>query len=333
MRIVFAGTPEFAALHLQALLDDGSGNHDIVAVYTQPDRPAGRGKKLTPSPVKALAKSHRIPVHQPLSLKDAKQQQILAELNADIMVVVAYGLLLPPTILDTPKHGCINVHASLLPRWRGAAPIQRAIEAGDTETGVTIMQMDVGLDTGDMLQTCCCTIEKSDTGGSLHDKLAVIGPPALLTTLEQIAQGTVVAEKQNDAFSNYAPKITKQEALLDWSQPADVLECKIRAFNPFPVAYTTLGNDRIRIWQAKLSTQLDGGSTSHTPGLILEASNNGIKVRTKEGCILITELQLSGKKRLPVSEVLKSRAELFSPGTVLGHTTNGREANNKESTP
>lgn len=331
MRIVFAGTPEFAALHLQALLDDCSGNHDIVAVYTQPDRPAGRGKKLTPSPVKALAESHGIPVHQPLSLKDAEQQQILAELNADIMVVVAYGLLLPPSILNTPKHGCINVHASLLPRWRGAAPIQRAIEAGDTETGVTIMQMDVGLDTGDMLQTCCCIIEKNDTGGSLHDKLAIIGPPALLTTLEQIAQGTVVAEKQNDAFSNYAPKITKQEALLDWSQPADVLEYKVRAFNPFPVAYTTLRHDRIRIWQAELSTQLSKGCVSDAPGTILEASNKGIKVSTKEGSLLITELQLPGKKRLPVSEILKSRAELFSPGTVLGYATNDREVNNKES--
>lgn len=314
MRIVFAGTPEFAALHLQALLDDSSGNHKIVAVYTQPDRPAGRGKKLTPSPVKALAEHRELPVYQPLSLKDSEQQQILADLNADIMVVVAYGLLLPPAILDTPKHGCINVHASLLPRWRGAAPIQRAIEAGDTETGVTVMQMDAGLDTGGMLYTSHCTIEKSDTGGSLHDKLAVIGPPALLTTLEQLAQGIAVAEKQNDSLSNYAPKITKQEALLDWSQPANLLECKVRAFNPFPVAYTTLGSDRIRIWQAELSN----GYASDAPGTILEASNNGIKVNTKEGSLLITELQLPGKKRLPVSEVLKSRAELFSPGAVLG---------------
>ena len=251
----------------------------------------------------------------------------MAELNADIMVVVAYGLLLPPTILDTPKHGCINVHASLLPRWRGAAPIQRAIEAGDTETGVTIMQMDVGLDTGDMLQISHCTIDKDDTGGSLHDKLANIGPPALLSTLEQIAQGTVVAEKQNDALSNYAPKITKQEALLDWSQPADVLEHKIRAFNPFPVAYTTLGNDRIRIWQAQLSN----ASSSKSPGSILETSNSGIEISTKEESLLITELQLPGKKRLPVSEVLKSRAELFSPGTMLGQATNGSDT--QEPTP
>ena len=327
MRIVFAGTPEFAALHLQALLDDDSGNHEIIAVYTQPDRPAGRGKKLTPSPVKALAENHKLPVYQPLSLKDSEQQQILAELNADIMVVVAYGLLLPPTILDTPKHGCINVHASLLPRWRGAAPIQRAIEAGDTETGVTIMQMDVGLDTGDMLQISHCTIDKDDTGGSLHDKLANIGPPALLSTLEQIAQGTVVAEKQNDALSNYAPKITKQEALLDWFQPADVLDNKIRAFNPFPVAYTTLGNDRIRIWQAEITTQLGEDYKDKVPGTILEAGNRGIKVNTQKGSLLITELQLPGKKRLPVSEVLKSRSELFSPGTVLGEAIADNRSN------
>jgi len=327
LRIVFAGTPEFAALHLQALLDDNN-HHEIVAVYTQPDRPAGRGKKLKSSPVKALAEHHGLTVHQPLSLKDSEQQQILAQLNADIMVVVAYGLLLPITILGTPKHGCINVHASLLPRWRGAAPIQRAIEAGDTETGVTIMQMDVGLDTGDMLRTAHCTIEKTDTGGSLHDKLSAIGPPALLETLQQITQGAATPEKQNDTLSNYAPKITKEEALLDWSQPAEVLNRKVRAFNPFPVTYTTLNNERIRIWQAKLITTSSGPIKS--PGTICEpdnlgklnspskSNNQGIQVATGEGSLLITELQLPGKKRLPVSEVLKSRADLFTPGTVLG---------------
>ena len=325
MRIVFAGTPEFAALHLQALLDDKS--HEIVAVYTQPDRPAGRGKKLKPSPVKVLAEHHGLTILQPLSLKNSEQQQILAQLNADIMVVVAYGLLLPLAILDTPKQGCINVHASLLPRWRGAAPIQRAIEAGDTETGVTIMQMDVGLDTGDMLCTAHCTIEKMDTGGSLHDKLAIIGPPALLATLQQITQGTATPEKQNDTLSNYAPKMTKEEALLDWSQPAEVLDRKIRAFNPFPVTYTTLNNERIRIWQAKLITT---DSESASPGTICEPENlckpnsppkfnsQGIQVATGEGSLLITELQLPGKKHLPVSEVLKSRADLFTPATVLG---------------
>jgi methionyl-tRNA formyltransferase len=313
LRIVFAGTPEFAALHLQALLDDN--NHEIVAVYTQPDRPAGRGKKLKPSPVKALAEHHGLTIHQPLSLKDPEQQQTLAQLNADIMVVVAYGLLLPLAILDTPEHGCINVHASLLPRWRGAAPIQRAIEAGDTETGITIMQMDVGLDTGDMLCTAHCSIEKTDTGGSLHDKLAIIGPPALLATLQQITQGAATPEKQNDTLSNYAPKITKAEALIDWSQPAETLDRKVRAFNPFPVTYTTLNNERIRIWQAKLIT---ADSESKCPGTICKSDSQGIQVATGQGSLLITELQLPGKKRLPVSEVLKSRADLFTPGTVLG---------------
>ena len=319
MRIVFAGTPEFAARHLQALLDDNS--HEIVAVYTQPDRPAGRGKKLKPSPVKELAEHLGLTIHQPLSLKDSEQQQILSQLNADIMVVVAYGLLLPLATLNTPKHGCINVHASLLPRWRGAAPIQRAIEAGDTETGITIMQMDVGLDTGDMLHAAHCSIEKTDTGGSLHDKLAIIGPPALLATLQQITQGAATPEKQNDTLSNYAPKITKEEALLDWSQPAEILDRKIRAFNPFPMTYTILNNERIRIWQAKL---IKADSKPTSPGTICEPSssskpnNQGIQVATGEGSLLITELQLPGKKRLPVSEVLKSRAGLFTPGTVLG---------------
>lgn len=313
MRIVFAGTPEFAALHLQALLDDNS--HEIVAVYTQPDRPAGRGKKLKSSPVKALAENHGLTIYQPLSLKDSEQQQILAQLNADIMVVVAYGLLLPPAILGTPKYGCINVHASLLPRWRGAAPIQRAIEAGDTESGITIMQMDVGLDTGDMLHTAHCSIEKIDTGGSLHDKLATIGPPALLATLQQVTQGAATPEKQNDALSNYAPKITKAEALIDWSQPAEALGRKVRAFNPFPVTYTTLNNERVRIWQAKLITT---DSKSKCPGTICKSDSQGIQVATGQGSLLITEIQLPGKKRLPVLEVLKSRADLFTPGTVLG---------------
>jgi len=322
LRIVFAGTPEFAAQHLQALLD--SNDHEIVAVYTQPDRPAGRGKKLTPSPVKVLAKSQGLTIHQPLSLKDPDQQQILAQLKADIMVVVAYGLLLPPAILDTPKYGCINVHASLLPRWRGAAPIQRAIEAGDHESGITIMQMDVGLDTGDMLHTTRCTIDDHDTGGSLHDKLATIGPPALLVTLQKIAQGEAIAEKQDDTQSDYAPKISKQEALLDWKLSADILCQKIRAFNPFPVTYTTLNNERIRIWQAEPSMGCTD-TKSNVPGTIIEAGASGIRVNTGEGGLLITELQLPGKKRLPTVELLKSRAELFSSGTILGQKIDDQE--------
>lgn len=313
MRVVFAGTPEFAAHHLQALLD--APDVEVVAVYTQPDRPAGRGKKLTPSPVKVLAEKHRLPVHQPLSLKSAEEQQILADYGADIMVVVAYGLILPRDILVTPRLGCINVHASLLPRWRGAAPIQRAIEAGDRETGVTIMQMDVGLDTGDMLLKAHCVIEGADTASTLHDKLAGIGPPALLACLRELADGTAVAEKQDDALSNYAPKITKEEAELDWSKAAADLDLKIRALNPFPVCFTTVNGERVRIWQAIPEPHTQANVS---PGTICRADREGIRVQTGAGQLLITELQLPGKKQLSAADVLNAYANLFAPGTVLG---------------
>lgn len=313
MRIVFAGTPQFAASHLRALLDCPS--HQVVAVFTQPDRPAGRGKKLTASPVKLLAADHQIPVHQPLSLKAAEEQQILANYSADIMVVVAYGLLLPKAVLALPVYGCINVHASLLPRWRGAAPIQRAIEAGDTETGVTIMQMAEGLDTGDMLLKARCPIAAEDDAGTLHDKLAMIGPDALLTVLDEIAQGKVVAEKQDDEQSNYAPKITKQEALVNWREPVKTLVLKIRAFNPFPICYSTLSGDRIRIWKGVAVPNQD---RKVVPGTIIHTDKSGILVQTGEGCLLITVLQLPGKRPLHAGEVLNAHADLFSPGTVMG---------------
>lgn len=313
MRIVFAGTPQFAASHLQALLDCPS--HTVVAVFTQPDRPAGRGKKLTASPVKLLAADHRIPVHQPLSLKAAEEQQTLASYSADILVVVAYGLLLPKAVLAIPGLGCINVHASLLPRWRGAAPIQRAIEAGDTETGVTIMQMAEGLDTGDMLLKAHCPIEAEDNAGTLHDKLVRIGPNALLTALDEFEQGRVVAEKQDDALSNYAPKITKQEALINWHEPVKTLVLKIRAFNPFPVCYSTLSGERIRIWQG---ATVPNEHHNVAPGTIIRADKSGILVQTGEGCLLITALQLPGKKTLDAGEVLNAHADLFTPGTVMG---------------
>lgn len=307
LRIVFAGTPDFAALHLQALLE--ADNHDVVAVYTQPDRPAGRGKKLSPSPVKSLALAHKLPVFQPETLKGAEAQQQLAQFGADIMVVVAYGLLLPGAILETPRLGCINVHASLLPRWRGAAPIQRAIEAGDTETGITIMQIDEGLDTGDMIVCAHIPIEARETGGSLHDKLAAIGPGALEKALSELAEGSAVAEKQDVALSNYAPKISKQEAELDWQQAADAIDRKVRAFNPFPVAYSSLDQTRIRIW---------GGHTvsgDGEAGVILRSSTEGIVVGCGEGCFAITELQLPGKKRLAVGQVLNAYADTFTVGT------------------
>ena len=315
LRIVFAGTPEFAACHLDALLKQSP--HEIVAVYTQPDRPAGRGKKLTPSPVKQLAQQHNLPVFQPVSLKTDEAQTQLAALNADIMVVVAYGLLLPKAILETPRLGCINVHASLLPRWRGAAPIQRAIEAGDTETGITIMQMDEGLDTGDMIVSAHIEIDPEETSASLHDKLSAIGPDALHAALNELAQGVAVAEKQDDSFSNYAPKISKQEALVNWHESAELIDRKVRAFNPFPVAYTLLDGERIRIWQGKT---LASTSTAE-PGTILKADANGIEIACDEGSFLVTELQLPGKNRLPVAELLKSRAELFQVGTHFDQST------------
>lgn len=314
LRIAFAGTPEFAALHLQALL---GSHHRIIAVYSQPDRPAGRGKKLTASPVKELALAHQIPVYQPQSLKSPEAQQELADLAVDILVVVAYGLLLPQRVLDTPRLGCINVHASILPRWRGAAPIQRALEAGDQTTGVTIMQMDAGLDTGDMLIKTECPILPTDTAGDLHDRLASIGTPALLQALDQLQAGTATAEQQDNSLSCYAPKLVKEEALLDWRQSAKILERKVRAFNPFPVAFTQLQgtgpNDRIRVWCA---SAIDDGS-SQTPGTILDVSAEGIQVQCGEGSLLLQQLQLPGKKSCSAEELLRGHAQLFSKGDLL----------------
>ena len=305
MKIIFAGTPDFAATHLQALIRQ----HDIVAVYTQPDRPAGRGKKLAASPVKLLAAQNNLDIYQPQSLKDAEQQAILARLQADIMVVVAYGLILPQVILDTPRLGCINVHGSILPRWRGAAPIQRAVEAGDNETGITIMQMDAGLDTGAMLTITRCTIDPNETSGSLYNKLAALGGPALLGTLDKIEAGTAVATAQNNDQSTYAKKIDKIEALINWSESAAMIDRRIRAFNPFPAAYTEIGGQRVKIWGAQVASEQQA-----SPGQILAADNNGLLVACGQGCLLLTEIQLAGKSRMPVSEILRSRAELFAPG-------------------
>jgi methionyl-tRNA formyltransferase len=304
LKIIFAGTPDFAATHLQALIRQ----HDIVAVYTQPDRPAGRGKKLTVSPVKLLAAQNNLDVYQPQSLKDAEQQAILARLQADIMVVVAYGLILPQVILDTPRLGCINVHGSILPRWRGAAPIQRAVEAGDNETGITIMQMDAGLDTGAMLSISRCTIDTDETSGSLYDKLAALGGPTLLGTLDKIEAGTAVATAQDNDQSTYAKKIDKIEALINWLESAAIIDRRIRAFNPFPAAYTEIGGQRVKIWGAQVAPEQQA-----SPGQILAADNNGLLVACGQGCLLLTEIQLAGKSRMPVSEILRSRAELFAP--------------------
>lgn len=313
LRIVFAGTPDFAAHQLQALLD--SGEHQLVAAYTQPDRPAGRGKKLSPGPVKQLALAHDIPVFQPESLKGEAARAELAALNADVMVVVAYGLLLPQAVLDIPRLGCVNVHASLLPRWRGAAPIQRAIEAGDRKTGVTIMQMDAGLDTGAMLLKAECPIEATDTASDLHDRLAKISAPALLETLRLLQEGRAQPQAQDNTHSTYAAKISKAEAELDWRSSAEQLARQVRAFNPFPIAFTRKsdGEERIRIWKAQ-ATEASHGSA---PGKILALDSTGLEVACGKGSLLITEVQLPGKKAMPVEALVRGHPDYFSVGESL----------------
>ncbi|MCW8331456.1 methionyl-tRNA formyltransferase [Photobacterium sp. SDRW27] len=310
LRIVFAGTPDFAARHLAALL---SSQHEVIAVYTQPDRPAGRGKKLTASPVKNIALEHDIPVYQPASLRNEEAQQELAALNADIMVVVAYGLLLPTEVLETPKLGCINVHGSILPRWRGAAPIQRSIWAGDQETGVTIMQMDEGLDTGDMLKIATLPIEATDTSATMYEKLAGLGPGALVDCLADIAAGTAVPVKQDDAQANYAKKLSKEEAKIDWSMDAAALERCIRAFNPWPMSYFVVAEQNVKVWQASVETDNQGKA----PGTILAADKQGILVAAGEGALRLIELQPPGKKAMKAQDLLNSRRDWFEPGTVL----------------
>lgn len=311
LRIVFAGTPEFAARHLAALIKQ---QHHIVAVYTQPDRPAGRGKKPRPSEVKQLAQQHDLPVYQPQSLRNEEAQQILASHQADIMIVVAYGLILPKVVLDTPRLGCINVHGSLLPKWRGAAPIQRSLEAGDSETGVTIMQMDEGLDTGDMLLKASCPITESDTSASLYEKLAELGPTALQQTLAQFASGSTKAEPQDDALATYAAKLTKQEGEIDWHQPAVTIQRKLRAFTPWPGCTTLAQGQAIKIHRMELGSD----TSASTPGTIIRADKQGIEVATLAGTVLLKQLQLPGKKAMDVSDILNSRAPLFVPGSLLG---------------
>ncbi|CNI27195.1 methionyl-tRNA formyltransferase [Yersinia thracica] len=310
LRIIFAGTPDFAARHLGALL---SSQHQIVAVFTQPDRPAGRGNKLTPSPVKVLAEQHNIPVFQPKSLRPEENQHLVADLNADIMVVVAYGLILPASVLAMPRLGCINVHGSLLPRWRGAAPIQRSLWAGDAKTGVTIMQMDIGLDTGDMLHKIECDIQPEDTSATLYDKLAQLGPQGLLVTLQQLAEGRAQPEVQDEAQVTYAEKLSKEEAKLDWSLSAVQLERCIRAFNPWPVSYFVVDEQPIKVWQAQVLATVDNVS----PGTIIQADKHGIQIATADGVLNITQLQPAGKKAMSAADLLNSRREWFTPGNPL----------------
>jgi methionyl-tRNA formyltransferase len=312
LNVIFAGTPDFAARHLQALINS---EHNVIAVYSRVDKPAGRGKKLQASPVKMLAMENSIPVFQPASLRDEQAQAELASLNADIMVVVAYGLILPKVVLDTPKLGCINVHGSILPRWRGAAPIQRALWAGDSETGVTIMQMDIGLDTGDMLLKTQLPIQDSDTSASLYDKLADQGPDALIDALAGLAKGELVAEKQDESLANYAEKLSKEEAELDWNKPAAQLWREIRAFNPWPISHFPHQDASIKVREAKVSLI----ESSEPAGTIISASKEGIDVATGDGVLTLLNMQLPGKKPLNVSDILNSRSEWFTPGTRLNN--------------
>lgn len=309
LKIIFAGTPDFAARHLDALL---ASEHQVVGVFTQPDRPAGRGNKLTPGPVKVLAQAHDIPVFQPKSLKPEENQQLVAGLQADVMVVVAYGLILPQAVLTMPRLGCINVHGSLLPRWRGAAPIQRSLWAGDNETGVTIMQMDVGLDTGDMLHKITCPINADDTSASLYDKLAQLGPQGMLTTLSLLAAGSAQPEVQDEPLVTYAEKLSKEEARLDWSLSAVQLERCIRAFNPWPVSYFLIDDQPVKVWQASVLPH-----RSAQPGEILQADKHGIQIATADGVLNLLSLQPAGKKAMAAQDLLNSRREWFTPGTVL----------------
>ena len=305
LRVIFAGTPEFAAVALAQILAAG---HTVPLVLTQPDRPAGRGMKLQASAVKQLALQHHIPVAQPLSLRldgkypddAAAAQAAIAQAKADVMVVAAYGLILPQWTLDAPRLGCLNIHASLLPRWRGAAPIHRAIEAGDAQTGVVIMQMEAGLDTGDMLLSDVLNIASDDTTASLHDRLAEMGGALVVRALADAQRGQLQPVKQSEAGITYAHKIEKTEAAVDWQQPATVIGRRVRAFNPFPAAAAQLGTDVIKLWRASVE------NTAHdqAPGTLLSADAQGVRVACGEGVLCVTELQRAGGKRLNAADFL-----------------------------
>ena len=298
MKIIFAGTPEFAASALAALLEQ----HEVIAVLTQPDRPAGRGMQLAASPVKQLALQHGLTVLQPASLKGEEAQQQIASLNADVMVVAAYGLILPKAVLEMPRYGCLNIHASLLPRWRGAAPIQRAILAGDSETGITIMQMDVGLDTGDMLLTDVCPIEVTDNAQTLHDKLAIMGASSIVNVLSLLGKNSLTPVRQDDALACYAAKLLKGEAQIDWNQDAEQIARAVRAYNPFPVCQAKLNDVVVKIWQAEI-VRVD---RQGVPGEVLASDKSGITVACGKDALRLQVLQRPGGRAQPAMQFLQA---------------------------
>ena len=311
MKLLYAGTPALAATALAALL---GSSHQVCAVYTQPDRPAGRGRHLQASPVKTLALAHSLPVHQPVTLRNKAVQEELQAYQADAMIVAAYGLLLPVAVLNAPRLGCINIHASLLPRWRGAAPIQRAILAGDQETGVCLMQMERGLDTGPVLWRRSCSIHPTDTASTLHDRLAALGAVALLEGLAALEQGALSATPQEEGLACYAVKLDKAEAWLDWRQPATVLDRQIRAFDPYPVAQIQLNDRVIRVWGAIP----EPGGEAIAPGTVISANRDGLRVATGEGVLNLQRVQLPGGRPLAIAELLNAHARLFPIGQPLG---------------
>ncbi|HTM63125.1 MAG TPA: methionyl-tRNA formyltransferase [Gammaproteobacteria bacterium] len=310
LKIIFAGTPEFAAIALEAIT---LSHQQIVAVYTQPDRASGRGLKMTQSPVKELALDFNFPVYQPASLKDPHEHDILRKFNADVMVVAAYGLILPKAVLSIPRYGCLNIHASLLPRWRGAAPIQRAIIAGDKLSGITIMQMDEGLDTGDMLLKHQYALTEDETGQSLHDELARMGAQSIVEALNLLAENKFNPEKQDDSLATYAKKITKEEAQIIWDEPAEMLERKIRAFNPWPAAYTSWDGQHMKIGAASVIQS----EKNLEAGTIVNASRDGIDIAAGKDILRLLKVQLPGGKMISAADFYNAHHEKVTVGNLL----------------
>ena len=315
MKIIFAGTPPFAAEHLKTLLKNF--HHEVVCIYTQPDRPSGRGRKKLASPVKKVALENNLTVRQPNSLNNSSEINFLKDLAPEILIVVAYGLIIPKAILDIPRYGCINVHTSILPRWRGAAPIQRAIEAGDKKSGVSIMQMDAGLDTEPILATSECDIDTNDSAGSLESKMMSLGPPLLLKVLSKIKLDDLDPTRQNKFEVSYAHKIKKNECQINWFESAMTLERRIRAFNPTSVMFSNFKNTRLKVWAAKATDLTECSSETAKPGEILSANNEGLLVQCNIGKLLITNLQMPGKTKMSFEEILKARKSFFTVGYIF----------------